>query len=285
MRRLSLRSPAKLNLFLNVTQKRHDGYHNLTTLFERIDLCDVIHLQPNRTGKICLHADHPGLCSTKQNLATRAAVLLKDRYRIPHGADIHLVKNIPVAAGLGGGSSNAAAVLMGLNRLWKLNRSLAELSACGRELGSDVPFFLYGCRWAVGRRRGDQIKPVAIKPRLWHVLIVPCLKIYSREVFTALNLQLTKRTGNVNILIRSLQYNNINNVQRLLSNDLESGIFTTCPKLLKIKNRISRITGRPVAFSGSGPSMFVITQGPKEAAGIHQALERLYRRVYIVKTA
>ena len=127
MRSLTLRSPAKLNLFLKVINKRPDGYHNIRTLYERIGLCDTVHLALNKTGVIRIFSKTPGLPKGKANLAYQSAYLLKKRYHLNLGVDIKITKKIPIAAGLGGGSSNAATVLMGLNQLWRLSLSTMEI--------------------------------------------------------------------------------------------------------------------------------------------------------------
>src|SRR3989338_5787466 len=140
MKTLLLRSPAKLNLFLKVNRKRPDGYHDLTTLFERIDLCDDIRLAVNTAGRIRIFCRQPQVPKDSRNLAYRAARLLKDEFSLKEGVDITITKRIPVAAGLGGGSSNAATVLLGLNKLWGLSLPLWKLSSYGKKIGSDVPF-------------------------------------------------------------------------------------------------------------------------------------------------
>ena len=209
MKPLILSSPAKLNLALQVIGKRPDGYHNLKTLFERIDLADRLSFAPDPTGKIRIQCAHPHVPIGPKNLVYRVARLLQERYRVKAGVTVRIDKRIPVAAGLAGGSSNAATALLGLNRLWGLGLSPARLVRLAKTIGCDVPFFLHDCSWALGQERGDRIRRLDIPVRLWHVLVVPRVKMYSQEVFTALNLQLTKRSDNVNILIRSLKNNNI----------------------------------------------------------------------------
>lgn len=284
MSRLILRSPAKLNLFIKVLNKRPDGFHNIQTLFERIDLCDRIILRANRSGKINLFCDHPALRQIKSNLVYRAAYLLKHRCRVSQGVDIHLIKNIPVAAGLGGGSGNAATTLLGLNRLWSLGLSNKRLLMYGNQLGSDVPFFLTQTSWALGKGRGDIIRPLDLKRKVWHVLVAPRMKIYSREVFMSLNLQLTKKNDDVNILIHNLRNNNIYKIKQNFFNELEWGILKVCPRLAAVKRRISEMTRLPVSFSGSGPSLFCVTDSRKEALRISQKLKSHYSRVYLVGT-
>ena len=141
MRRIRLSSPAKLNLFLKVLNKRPDGFHNISTVFERIDLSDEILLKLNPSGGIRIDCVHPQVPGGPKNLVYQAAKLLRDDFRVKEGVDIYIKKNIPVAAGLGGGSGNAATVLKGLNELWELRLSRPQLLSYARRLGSDVAFF------------------------------------------------------------------------------------------------------------------------------------------------
>ena len=149
MDRLTVLSPAKLNLVLDVLKKRPDGFHELRTIFERISLADRIILTRHTEGKIRVRCDHPHVPQDSRNLAFKAAALLKEKFSIKEGIDINIIKNIPVAAGLAGGSSNAAAVLAGLNRWWSLGLVTKELAGCAQCLGSDVAFFLYDTPFAL----------------------------------------------------------------------------------------------------------------------------------------
>ena len=284
MKGITLQSPAKLNLSLKIISKMPDGFHELKTLFERINLCDDIQLSPNKIQKIRVFCNHPQVPKGPKNLVYKVAQLLQNTYNINEGIDITINKRIPVAAGLGGGSSNAATVLRGLNKIWKLKLSFKELLSFGCLLGSDVPFFLHNCSWGLGVNRGDQVRAIAIRPKFWHVLVVPCVKMYSREVFTSFKLQLTKTTDNVNILIHSLKVNNIIKVQKLLENDLSGSILEVGPQLKYVRKRLSALQEQGTVFSGSGPSVFSLTQSKKEAENFKNILSKYYKRVYAVRT-
>ena len=284
MKSLSFKSPAKLNLYLKVVNKRADGFHNLLTLFERINLCDDILLKINPTGKIRIFCEHPQVPPSPQNLCFKVAQYLKDKYSLTQGVDIKIIKHIPVAAGLGGGSSNAATVLLGLNHLWKLNLNQKDLLACAKTMGSDVPFFLYDCSWGLGTGRGDEIRKVSIPFKFWHVLVVPKLRMYTKEVYSRLNLELTKSNGNVNILIHHLRKNDINKIKSLLVNDLESSILQICPRLFKVKEKLRVLNPWGTGFSGSGPSVFGITKSGQEAQALKRCLDKRFSQVFVVKT-
>ena len=284
MKSLSLQSPAKLNLYLKVVNKREDGYHNLITLFERIDLCDEICLKSNLTGSIRIFSDHASVPKGPKNLCFQAAQLLKDDFSISSGLDITIKKRIPVAAGLGGGSSNAATTLLGLNKMWGLSLTSPKLVEYAKKIGSDVPFFIYNCRWAIGTQRGDQIKTLPLKTRLWHVLVVPKRGIQTKEAFQSLKLQLTKSSDDVNILTRSLRRNNIYRIGQLLANDLETSILKLRPQLFHLKQKLMALNTLGVAFSGSGPSIFGLATSQSQAVALKNILKRQYAQVFVVRT-
>jgi len=281
---LLLRSPAKLNLYLKVLNKRPDGYHNLRTLFERVDLYDEIRLVTNRTGKIRVFCDHPHVPLGPKNLVFRVAAKLKSDFGVSEGINIHIRKKIPVAAGLAGGSSNAATTLLGLNKIWQLRLSKKQLQEIGSKIGSDVPFFLADCSWGLGLDRGDRIVPQNIPVRLWHILVVARRKMYSKDVFAGLNLELTKRNDDVNILIRSLKKYNIKRAKQLLANDLETSIVRLAPTLLNVKQRLQAFLTTGVSFSGSGPAVFGVTDSRQQAEEIKKALAKRYSQVFVVRT-
>jgi 4-diphosphocytidyl-2-C-methyl-D-erythritol kinase len=177
-----LAAPAKLNLFLHVVGRRSDGYHLLQTAFRLIDLCDWVTLAPSDDRAIRLVDDLPGV-PPEENLALRAARALKSAAGIRAGAAIRLEKRIPMGAGLGGGSSDAATTLIGLNRIWRTGLSHAELAAIGVTLGADVPFFLFG-RNAFGAGIGEALAPLDLAPA-WYVVLTPQAAVPTAEIFAA----------------------------------------------------------------------------------------------------
>ncbi|MBL8012739.1 MAG: 4-(cytidine 5'-diphospho)-2-C-methyl-D-erythritol kinase [Candidatus Omnitrophica bacterium] len=284
MKIIKLKSPAKLNLYLKVVGKRHDGFHELKTIFERIDLADTLRFTEMVNGKINIQCIHPQVPLGPKNLVYKVADLLRRDFGISQGVTIQIDKNIPVAAGLAGGSSNAAITLMGLNQLWRLGLGQKELVEYAKKIGSDVPFFLYDCSWALGTGRGDIISPMKIETKLWHVLVVPKMRMLTPKVYGAMNLKLTKFGDDVNILTRYLGQNDVVKIGSLLRNDLEGPISFLKPSLLKIKRKIEALNAVGTAFSGSGPSIFSVIESRKAAVEIYKQLKRQYRQVFIVKT-
>lgn len=284
MNEITLQSPAKLNLYLKVTNKRPDGFHDIVTLFERIDLADDIAFCSKKNDSIKILCNHPHVPVGPKNLVYKAAKMLKEDFKVKQGVEIRINKRIPVAAGLAGGSSNGATALLGLNQLWNLGLSRQQLLSYARRLGSDVAFFLYKCSWGLGTSRGDEIETLKIKAKLWHVLVVPRIKIYSRDVYGRHKLELTKRNDNVNILIHNLRNGNILGVGVLLSNDLEKDVIELCPKLFDLKQKLKSFNSLGVMVSGSGPSIFGLTKTKKEAEEIAKVLSRRFSQVFVVRT-
>ncbi|MDD3374568.1 MAG: 4-(cytidine 5'-diphospho)-2-C-methyl-D-erythritol kinase [Candidatus Omnitrophica bacterium] len=284
MKSICLRSPAKLNLSLHVVSKRPDGYHNLSTLFEKINLFDDIRLSLRADKRIRIFCDHPSVPKGPKNLVYKAAEMLRKDCQVSIGIDIHIKKRIPVAAGLAGGSSNAATVLLGLNQIWGLKLTENQLVCYAKRIGSDVPLFIYKYIWALGVERGDCIKNVNLSNKMWHILIIPGIKVYSQEVFRAFKMKLTKRKDNATILTRALREGAYQKVSQLLLNDLEAAIVHAHPQLLKIKNNIEYMTGLNMCFSGSGPSIFGIVESEKEAKKMQSILSARYKQVFVVRT-
>lgn len=178
-------APAKLNLFLHVTGRRDDGFHDLETVFQLVDLQDEIHIQVRADGAI-VRDPPPGdallaALTEDQDLSVRAARLLQQAGGVSQGAAIHVIKRIPAGGGLGGGSSDAATVLRALNELWDLHWPLQRLAELGLELGSDVPVFVHG-RNAFARGRGEQLFPLQLPPR-WFLIVHPGVSVATREIF------------------------------------------------------------------------------------------------------
>jgi len=285
---ITLHSPAKLNLYLKVLNKRPDGYHNIETLFERINLFDDICLTVNQNRKIRVVCDHPHVPTDPKNLVYQAAQILQKDYGVTQGVTITIKKRIPVAAGLAGGSTNAATVLLGLNQIWGLNLSQSKLVSYAARIGSDVAFFLYDCSWALGTGRGEQIKRINLSAKFWHILVIPRLKIYSWKVYSGIKGRrmkiLTKKDDDVNILIRSLKKYDFSEIGRRLTNDLEDEVVRLCPKLVSLKERLQQFSTQGVMVSGSGPGVFGVTKTEQEAKMIKSVLEKRFSQVFVVQT-
>ncbi|HOX53902.1 MAG TPA: 4-(cytidine 5'-diphospho)-2-C-methyl-D-erythritol kinase [Candidatus Omnitrophota bacterium] len=282
---MRLKSPAKINLYLKVLKKRKDGYHQIKTLFERIGLFDEVLLKKRKDSRVRILCNHPEVPTDSANLMYKAADLLrKDFKNKSSGLDISLKKRIPVAAGLGGGSSNAASVLLGLNKFWKLRLSRVKLKSYAAKIGSDVPFFVSESSFAIGTGRGDKIKNLPISRVLWHILVVPHNKLSTKEIYSSLNLRLTKNEDNVNMLVRALNNFDLSRLKDYIANDLEASAFRKLPKLLYIKKKLQELGVGVFCLSGSGPAIFGILKSRKEAEKTARSIKSQDLQVFVVRT-
>lgn len=269
---LELHSPAKINLTLEVLCRRADGYHQLRTVLQELAYCDSIFLQEAPGQRLDFFCDDPRLPLDNANLAYRAAALLQESYAPGRGARIFLQKKIPVAAGLGGGSSNAAAVLKGLNRLWGLDLSREKLHGLAARLGSDVPFFLYGGT-ALGEGRGEIIYPLPSFPHAFVLLAcLPHVLLSTPLVYRALNWEKIKKGEKTERFIRLLkelpeQKNSgealFERLLGLMVNDLEAAAFNLLKELFPLKQKLQRLGLAPL-LSGSGPTIFAVSRDPEK---------------------
>ncbi len=261
MNKLVIPSPAKINLFLKVTGKRADGYHDLVTLICRVDLYDTVILSFDQPF-ISVHCAHPKVPEGKTNLAYKAAALFFDPLSKSDGVAIFIEKKIPVAAGLGGGSSNAAAVLMGLNQHYGFPLSNKVLMELGLKVGADVPFFLFK-HTAVARGIGGNLEPFDRMPPLSAVLVCPRLHISTAWVYEHLNLRLTNCEENYNV---SSLLEDSSKPKGFLCNDLEQVAVKKFPEINTIKEVLLDLGAQVAIMSGSGPAVFGLFQGVQQAA-------------------
>lgn len=261
-----LKAPAKVNLYLEVIRKRPDGYHDIETVFQRIKLYDDIYLEKEKNG-LTVDCDCASI-REEDNLVYKAAKLLSAESGCRAGARIKLVKKIPVASGLGGGSSDAAYTLIGLNQIWGLGWDKNKLSEAGKMLGADVPFFIYETGTAVGRGRGDEIEPLEGNVAGWLVLVTFPFHVSTKEVYQELKITLTKPPRGVKLLIDLLKGNDPGKLERTLYNSLEQITIKKYPVILEIKDRLKKAGAGGVLMSGSGPSVFGVfrEEGKAEAA-------------------
>jgi len=250
MNRLTVPAPAKLNLFLHVTGRRDDGYHLLETLLVAIDVGDTITLTCRDDGAIARMTELPGV-SPSDDLAVRAAIALKRETGSSLGADIAVTKRIPLGGGLGGGSSDAATVLLALNRLWRTNLPRADLVRIGYALGADVPFFLGG-EPALARGIGERLTPVSL-PSLWVAVIVPAIPVSTASIFAAP--ELTRNAPSAKIDVFSEGYGR---------NDLQPVAVARFPDVAVALGSLGE-RSRGARMTGSGGAVFAPFASDAEA--------------------
>ena len=265
---ISWLSPAKINLHLRVLGRRKDGYHNIATLMQQISLYDELEFSP-REKEIVVRCPEGTLPENEENIVFRAAETLLTHSNCRAGVEITIRKNIPIAAGLGGGSSDAATTLMALNDIFSLRLSRSKLMRIGANLGADVPFFIFGpCAWAFGI--GNRLKkPPLFLPSLWFVLLNPPLQISTKTVYEKLNLRLTNETINYSIP----RFYTVADIVGGLCNDLEGVTLNLHPHLQHLKDLLVRHGALGTLMSGSGPTIFGIFSDEEGATRTAVALQ------------
>lgn len=281
---LTIKAPAKINWFLNVLGLRDDGFHEIQSLMQKITLYDVLTFAPSE--ELVLETD--SMIPVEQNLVYKAALLLKNIYCIDKGAFISLKKNIPIGAGLGGGSSDAASALIGLNQLWSLNLSSEDLCKIAEALGSDVPFFLSGTLSFV-YGRGEKLMPYATGKTVNLLLVKPPFPVSTAWAYKEIrNLklktlasadcierqisgqvsELTKKANkvdNIEFLINLIERTEFGEITGTVSNDLELVTIKSFPVISEIKDRLVKQGAIFSLMSGSGPTVFGVFQSAENA--------------------
>jgi 4-diphosphocytidyl-2-C-methyl-D-erythritol kinase len=267
-----VRTPAKVNLFLEVLGKRPDGYHELTTLMLAVGLFDTLEFKDDPSGALRLQSDHPHLSTGPDNLVVRAAELLRRHAGgAVLGASVRLHKRIPLAAGLAGGSSDAAATLAGLDRLWGLGLPPGELARLGAAAGSDVAFFLGGpAAWCAGR--GEVVTPLRAGRTYHLVLASPPVGLSTAEVFSNLVVPAEPLRGDD--VRRAVEGGAAaEEVGRLLFNRLQPAAEALCPAVAAARARLTALGPAGVLMSGSGSTVFALCRHAAEALRLARALD------------
>ncbi|HEY9694796.1 MAG TPA: 4-(cytidine 5'-diphospho)-2-C-methyl-D-erythritol kinase [Oculatellaceae cyanobacterium] len=291
MRSYSLIAPAKINLYLEILGDRADGYHELVMVLQSIDLADQIDLRSISTDTIRLHCDHPQVPVDKTNLAYRAAQLMVELFPKAlaqyGGVEITLHKRIPVAAGLAGGSTDAAAVLVGIDLLWKLGLTHSELEELAAQLGSDVPFCLAGGT-AIATGRGEQLSPL---PDLDHLYVVLgkyrslavstpwAYQTYRQQFggsYVSDTVSLKSRSARVHSgpLVNAIAHKDEAQIGKLLHNDLEKVVLPAYPQVLQLREAFQS-TGAATMMSGSGPTVFALVESQLQAEQIKEQVKTI----------
>jgi 4-diphosphocytidyl-2-C-methyl-D-erythritol kinase len=262
---LSLPSFAKVNWSLEIPGKRPDGYHEVKTLLQTISLHDDLHFEVSEDRAVSLSCDNPDIPTASDNLIVRAAQALQERCRVEQGIRIRLEKRIPIKAGLGGASSNAAVSLLALSHLWQVKRSAGELWEIAAKLGADVPFFLLGgCVHATGI--GTTLSPLANAPetlRQYLIVITPNAGISTAAAYKALDSR-ALTTKNVNPILSvsqseaNLRHSQLWPLEDSLKNDFESVIFDIEPEIRRTKEALLQAGALGALLAGSGSSVFGI---------------------------
>jgi 4-diphosphocytidyl-2-C-methyl-D-erythritol kinase len=266
---LRLDAPAKVNLRLEILRKREDGYHEIRTLFQKISLCDSLQFTLKRGRGISISTDHPHLPVGKRNLVYRAAAMVLDTSDYRGGVSIRIEKRVPIGAGLGGGSSNAATTLRALNEMLGTGLRKKEMAEMGVEIGADVPFFLTQGA-AIGTGIGEKLEKVEV-PQFWYLLINPDFEVSTRWAYQ--HVVLTKRRFHSNI---HEFLGTSSGISDMLRNDLEEVVKASYPQINKMKEILCSAGAAGALMSGSGPTVFGVFPAEGSAS---EAYRRIRGRV------
>ncbi len=278
----TLKAPAKINWFLNVLGRRDDGYHNIVSVMQMIDLYDTLTFKKADSIIIECSEDIP----LNKNLVYKAAILLREGCGVKNGACIRIKKAIPIGAGLGGGSSDAASALEGLNRLWGLGLSKGRLSKLSESIGSDIPFF-FNSPIAIISGRGERVKALKAGRSFCLLLVKPNPSVSSRWAYENFNnglveSGLTKNTAkgdNTKLFIKAIENGDLSVVSEGIFNDLEDAVFRRYPVIKRIKCMLLKTGALGAVMSGSGSTVFGLFKGSKDAIRASKAFTNHWNRV------
>lgn len=268
---------AKINLFLNIVGKRFDGYHDLEMVMAPLELHDTLTFKKNKTGEIVVTTSEHITDNQEENIVFRVAKLLQEEFNINKGVHIHIEKNIPVAAGLAGGSADAAATFRGLNRLWKLNLSREDMSKLGENIGADIPFCIHN-RLCIAKGKGEQLYFLEEQVK-GHVLLVnPGIHVNTGEVFSKVTEELINERK-ISNMTNAIYSNDYELIIKELYNVLEQITFESVPEVREIKNYLIDNGVRGVLMSGSGATVFALSRNKKKLENIQASLEEKHRTI------
>lgn len=276
-----VKAPAKINLTLDVLHKRSDGYHEVEMIMTTVDLADRIGLEIRDDEKIQILSVDRFVPNDYRNLAYQAAKLLKDTYHVKLGVSITIEKNIPVAAGLAGGSSDAAATLRGLNTLWGLGLSLDELAQLGTKIGSDVAFCVYGGT-ALATGRGELIQELPAPPNSWVILAKPTLGVSTADVYGKMKLDKIIHPK-TNQMIEAIENKDFVQMCDSIGNVLEDVTLKLYPEVAVLKEQMQKFGADAVLMSGSGPTVFGLVQQESRVQRVYNGLRGFCDEVYAVR--
>lgn len=277
------KAPAKINLGLDVLYKRSDGYHELEMIMASIDLADRLTFTKTEGNDIVITTNSGFLPTDRKNNIFQAIEAMKKRYAFEGGVHVNLQKNIPVAAGLGGGSSDAAATFRGINRLFDLEATLEEMTELATPIGTDIPFCLKG-ETALVTGLGEIVTPLKRPiPQSWVVLVKPKISVSTPRVFSKIDVD-TLTHPNIKVLQKAIEDNNYTEMTQHLGNSLESYTMKKFPVVKMIKEKMLDFGADAAVMSGSGPTVIALCDKHSRAIHIANSLKGFCQEVYVVRT-
>ena len=282
MKSISLKAYAKINLTLDVTDKRPNGYHDVRMVMQQIDLHDIVTLEKRESG-VSLESESEFLPKDNTNIAWRAAEAVSSHVSRELGVNIHIEKNIPVAAGLAGGSTDAAAVIRGLNIMYDLGLTLQEMMDIGVSIGADVPFCIMGGT-ALAEGIGEELTPINPGKPVWMVLSKPSVGVSTKKIYEALDYKLINNHPETESMIKAVKCGDIGEISMLLGNVLEPVTLSLYPSVGVLKSKMKEYGACGTLMSGSGPSVFGLFKSYEKACTAAKRLQRVYKQTFVTKT-
>ncbi|MGK4060617.1 4-(cytidine 5'-diphospho)-2-C-methyl-D-erythritol kinase [Loigolactobacillus coryniformis] len=276
------KAPAKINLSLDALFQHADGEHEWKMVMTSVDLADYVELSTVATRQITVTTDSGFLPVDQRNLAFQAARLLQKKAGVTYGARIHIRKQIPVAAGLGGGSSDAAAVLRGLNRLWQLNWSLADLAHLGLAIDSDVPYCVYS-QTALVTGRGDEITLLPKLPPFWVVLAKPSASVSTPSILRSIPYNDQLYHPPIDQMVAAIRANDYPQILASMGNTLEEITSQRYPQIKQLRQKMQRFGADAAQMSGSGPTVFGLCAKYSRAQHVFNSMKGFCHEVYLVR--
>lgn len=273
---------AKINLTLDTLYKRDDGYHEVEMIMTTVDLYDRLTLEKRKDKQIVLKVEHLYVPNDNRNLAYKAAKIMIEKYNLDCGVTITLDKTIPIAAGLAGGSSDAAATFRGMNRLFELGLSLDTLAEHAAEIGSDISFCVHG-KTSLCTGRGEKLAHLPKPPACWVILAKPDISVSTQEVYTSLDLAKPQDEINSKACAEAIEAGDYNAMIRYLGNRLESVTIEMHPVIQTLKDTMMKAGADVSLMSGSGPTVYGLAAKERQAKSVFNALKGCCKEVYMVR--
>ena len=282
MNKLTLEARAKINLTLDIVNKREDGFHNVSMVMQTISLCDTLHFKVIEKG-IKLNSNNPRLPKDERNIIYKSAKLLLEQTKVDKGIEVYVKKRIPIAAGLAGGSSNAASTIIALNKLWNLNLEDKSILEIGAKIGADVPFcMIEGTALAEGV--GDVLTNLDPLPKFYVVLVKTSIRISTPWAYSLVNVKSIKNHPENLKMIEGIQGGDVQMITSKMRNVFEDFIFKKYPRLTDIKEKMIRLGALNSLMSGSGPTIYGLFEDEKTAKNAYSELKKSYKEVFIATT-
>lgn len=283
MQKIILKAPAKINWTLGILGKRSDGYHDISTIMQSVAIYDEIIMERSTEPILSVSVDTGEVPGGMHNIAYRAAKLMLDTFKIDGGINIYIHKNIPIAAGMGGGSSDGAAVMLGIEHMYDIDVSREKLIHMGKDVGADIPFCLFGGT-ALAEGIGEKLTPLPPIDTVWLVIVKPNFNISTGEIYGLVDMEQRYRQPDNKAFIQALHDGDLDRMSCHGGNVLEEISAKLYPRIYDIKADLLEAGAIYALMSGSGPSVFGVFRSEREAQWAHNKLKDKYGQVFVTHT-